>query len=58
MSNLEQSETTMKRIRILAALLAALPLLASAQAGPGYAFTDTGTFCRVAVVNNAGQVLG
>jgi hypothetical protein len=33
---------TVKRIQTLIAALAALPLLAAAQAGPGYAFTVFG----------------
>lgn len=48
----------MKQIRILAAVLFILPMMAPAQAGSGYAFTDLGAFSRVAAINNAGQVLG
>jgi hypothetical protein len=53
---------TMKRIQALIAALAAVPMMAAAQAGPGYTFTDLGTAgedsVAAAINNNAGQVAG
>lgn len=52
----------MRRIRTLIAALAAVPLMAAAQAGPGYTFTVLGTAgvdsVAAAINNNAGQVAG
>ena len=52
----------MKRIHALIAALAAVPMMAAAQAGPGYTFTNLGTAgedsVAAAINDNAGQVAG